>query len=92
MNKVTGFIFKPSRRKDGRKVKSPYFVLRLKIDGRQIGKDIPLHVRDNQVADKMKAELIREKERELSASWNQNLCAMRRKSRCVSMWLISSQI
>ena len=65
MNKVTGFIFKPSRRKEGCKVKSPFFVLRLKIDGRQIGKDIPLHVRDNQVAEKMKAEFIREKEREL---------------------------
>jgi integrase len=65
MNKVTGFIFKPSRLKKGRKVKSLFFVLRLKIDGKAIGKDIPLHVRDNQVAEKMKAEFLREKEREL---------------------------
>ena len=66
MNKVTGFIFKPSRRKAGRKVKGAYFVLRLKVDGKPMGKDIPLKVRDQQVAEKMKAEFIREKERELA--------------------------
>jgi len=66
MNKVTGFVFKPSRQKDGRKVKSLFFVLRLKIDGKKFGKDIPLQVRDQQVAEKMKAEFIREKERELA--------------------------
>ena len=66
MNKITGFIFKPSRLKAGRKAKSPYYVLRLKINGKAIGKDIPLKVRDQQVADKMKSEYIREKERELA--------------------------
>ena len=66
MNRVTGFIFKPSRLKDGRKVKSIFFVLRLKIDGKKTGKDIPLHVRDIQVAEKMKADHLREKERELA--------------------------
>ena len=66
MNRVTGFIFKPSRQKDGRKVKSAFFVLRLKIDGKKTGKDVPLHVRDIQVAEKMKVDHLREKERELA--------------------------
>ncbi len=66
MKKVTGFVFRPSRRVNGRKVRSVFFVLRLKIDGKRIGKDIPLHVRNIQVADKLKADHLREKERELA--------------------------
>ncbi len=66
MNKITAFIFRPSRQKKGRKVLSSFYVLRWRIDGKRGGKDIPLKVRDNQVAEKMKADFIRQKERELN--------------------------
>ncbi len=66
MNKITAFIFRPSRQKNGRKVLSSFYVLRWRMDSKNGGKDIPLNVRDHQVAEKMKADFIRQKERELN--------------------------
>ena len=41
---------------------------------------IPLNVRDNQVAEKMKADFIRQKERELNGIAEPKALLMRRKS------------
>ena len=88
MNKVTGFIFKPSRVKNGRKVRDAHFVLRLKVDGKKVGKDVRLKVRDHQVAEKRKVESIREKERELAGIFGAEAVAgKRRKNRCQNIWL-----
>ena len=64
MEKIKANLFRPRRRKNGRSVASPFYHLRWLVPGRGHGQH-SLNVRDRQVAEKLKAEFICEKEREL---------------------------
>jgi len=65
MEKVNVKLFRPRRRKNGRSVASPFYHLRWSVRGQGQGQR-SLNVRDRQVAEKLKADFIGEKERELS--------------------------
>jgi len=65
MEKINARVDKPRRRKNGRLVVSPFYHLFWSVNGHGHGQR-SLNVRDRQVAEKLKAEFICEKERELS--------------------------
>jgi len=65
MEKIKANLFRPRRRKNGRSVASPFYHLRWLVRGRGHGQR-SLNVRDRQVAEDLRADFIREKERELS--------------------------
>lgn len=65
MEKINARVFKQRRRKNGRIVESEFYYLEWSVNGSGHGV-FSLKVRERQVADKLRIEFIREKERELS--------------------------
>ena len=65
MEKINVRVTKPRRRKNGRVVESPFYHLFWSVKGHGQGQH-SLKVRELQVAEKLKNDFIREKERELS--------------------------
>src|SRR3546814_344020 len=57
-------IYRPKRKRDGKRIVSPFYVLRWKQSGERRYQSVPLRVRDKQVAQRRLAEFIAEKERE----------------------------
>jgi integrase len=65
MKKINAQVRKLRRRKNGRVVTSPFFHLFWSVNGQGHGQ-FSLNVRERQVAEKLRTDFIREKERELS--------------------------
>ena len=58
-------IYKPKRRRDGKRVTSRLYSLRLRLDGESQIVNIPLGVSDRQVADEKARKIVQEREKEL---------------------------
>src|SRR5205823_1552231 len=63
-NRMTAYVFKPSRRKGGKVHKSRLYSARYKVPGQTKTTTIALHVTDRQVAEAKLHEILRELERE----------------------------